>query len=134
MPGVPHPYELWRHGAGKEAGEQIVARARELQIPLLWEIFNSRSSRKNNRKSQEFFRDRNDYFRDGLLAIAGSDAHHPEEIGRAKLWLIPEQTPVEFLANLKRISDWVTKYHGDDRYLETLLYRIRTRVSRALSS
>lgn len=139
LPGVSHPFELWRHGAGKEGGLEIIKLARELQIPLLWEIHNSRSLRKNNQKSQEFFKNQNDYSSAGLLAIAGSDAHHPEEIGRAKLWLNPRQTPEEFLASLKSInhpvSGWVitSKYHGDDRYLKTLFYRIKTRARRVLS-
>lgn len=79
---IPHPFELWRHGAGEDS-QYIIHYAQELNIPLLWEIANARSTSLSNEQSRAYYK-RND--RLGLHCV-GSDAHHAQEIGRGALML-----------------------------------------------
>lgn len=127
---IPHPTEEWRHGLGLESAPIVIRLAKEMGLPVLWENHNSRSSRGNNEKSQDFAKTQNNLFQAGLLTSAGSDAHHPREIGRAKLWLptrYTNETKEGFLRNLQIANSWVTRYQGDDRWKTTLVARILTR-------
>ncbi|HET6437217.1 MAG TPA: PHP domain-containing protein [Anaeromyxobacter sp.] len=73
---LPHPYRrgsgIFRHELGRrpEFVRQVLARADAV------EIHNGRDTWENNRRSHELV------LRHGLPAVAGSDAHRPEEIGR----------------------------------------------------
>lgn len=127
---VPHPFELWRHGVGKELGEDVFNYALELHIPLMWESSNGRSSRPNNNLSREF------YFRNRglLLNSAGSDAHHAEEIGRASLMLkgwggstIEEQKK----GFLKSIHNPIG-FNLNDDWSKTLRFRMACKIGRLL--
>lgn len=127
LAGIPHPFELWRHGVGNE---EIIHLGKELGIPLLWEAFNSRSSSANNQKAEDFLKTQNDLYRASLLTIAGSDAHHSGEIGRSQLlWLKPWDTKEQFLVSLQRASRSVVRYHGDDSAKITLYYRVLNRIN-----
>ncbi|MDO8657439.1 MAG: PHP domain-containing protein [Candidatus Levybacteria bacterium] len=128
---VPHQFELWRHGAGEEGGKQIIAYAKEMEIPLLWEIFNSRSTKENNKRAMKFYKEKR--FRAGLLKVAGSDSHHPREIGRVKLSLPHFKTRDEFLKSLQLSSRWEINFHGDDTYKTTVFCRFLVRANHLLS-
>lgn len=119
--GIPHPFELWRHGAGNKSLE-IIELAQKMGIPVCWEVFNSRSSWENNDKALDFFQEQNKNGV-GLFAIAGSDAHHPEEIGRAHVIVAPFENKDDLLPSLYK-----NKYMGDDDSRNTLRYRILARM------
>lgn len=131
---VPHQFELWRHGAGEEGGEQIIAYAKEMEIPLLWEVFNSRATRANNKEAIKFFKEKNNLHRAGLLKVAGSDSHHPREVGRVKLFLPHFKTRDEFLKSLQLSSSWQINFHGDDTYRTTVYCRFLVRKDHFLSN
>lgn len=127
--GIPHPFELWRHGAGKETSRETIHLSKEVGVPLLWEAFNSRSKKSNNRQAEDFIKLQNSLYRTNLLTIAGSDAHHAGEIGRAKLlWLKPWETKEQFLVSLQQASQFVVRYKGDDNAQTTLYYRLLNRI------
>ncbi|NMC35461.1 PHP domain-containing protein [Candidatus Beckwithbacteria bacterium] len=79
---IPHPFELWRHGAGEEV-EAIIAYATEAGVPVAIEIFNARALPGFNKRSE------NSLARfQNTIYTAGSDGHHPLELGRAGLLLV----------------------------------------------
>lgn len=125
--GIPHPFELWRHGAGEKAAE-IIAQAQRIGFEvILWEIFNSRSSPENNYKAESFFME--NMKRYSLLPIAGTDSHSPWEVGGARsLWLPRCETPEELIKGLINVTHYGTWYEGDDNRFNTLLNRTRTKV------
>lgn len=120
--GVPHPYELWRHGAGREIGNQVIRYAQELGVPVLWEVFNSRARNINNLESSKS---------PHKLKSAGSDAHHANEIGRARILLIPWEcrTPDELKQGFLKSMESAREIEGNDSFLRTFYYRVLTRVS-----
>jgi hypothetical protein len=94
---IPHPYDLWRHGAGEEWSEWIINVCLHEKIPVAVEVFNARASRGSNQKALELwekFKER------GVLGVAGSDAHERGEIGRAHLVMPFFRTKEEFLQAL----------------------------------
>ena len=132
MVAILHPYELWRHGAGKEIGDYIVGRSLELGIPTIWETYNSRSKPENNRMSFSYFQASSN--RGVLYASAGSDAHHPREMGRCKLVLAPwdwenQQELKDGLLNRLRNSSPLMDERGYSSQYMTLFYRVLTRFS-----
>ena len=121
MVGIPHPFELWRHGAGNKSLE-IIELVKEMGMPVLWEVFNSRSKRENNDKALEFFFEQNEKGA-GLFAICGSDGHCPDEIGRAHIIVVPFEGKEDLLPSLCK-----NKYTGDDDFKKTMRYRILARM------
>lgn len=130
---VPHPFDEKRHGVGSEIGRELIRIARELGVPIVWEIFDSRAGASNNRKSAGYFEDNCTTY--NLLPGAGSDAHYPAEIGRAQLWLPDKtrvETPEQFIENLVRNRDGYHKhggrYTGDDNSGTTARLRLLNRI------
>ena len=70
--GIPHPFDIFRHSALKaKIVEEIVD-----QIDVI-EVFNSRTLFQSSAKAQVFAQ------KYGIPGSAGSDAHTPNEIGKA---------------------------------------------------
>ncbi|MDP3998372.1 MAG: PHP domain-containing protein [bacterium] len=120
---IPHPFELWRHGAGPEIAIEIIRRAQEMGIPVLWEVFNSRSSFKNNRLACDFLRGAGEGFADKLLLMVGSDAHHPGEVGRARLHLERWENKEDLLQKLPTGKRLASACEGYNEIYVTLFYR-----------
>lgn len=121
--GIPHPFELWRHGAGPEIALEIIKRAKEMGIPVLWEVFNSRSSFKNNRLACDFLKGKEEGFADKLLLMVGSDAHHPGEVGRARLHLERWKDKEDLLQKLPTGKILASACEGYNEIYVTLFYR-----------
>lgn len=127
--GIPHPFELWRHGAGREIAVEIIKRAKEIGIPILWEVFNSRSSSGSNCKAKDFLKTHGDLVENHVLIMVGSDAHHPGEVGRARLHLGKWGTKEEFLQKLPTSKRLTGACEGYNEPYVTLFYRTLNRIS-----
>ncbi len=129
--GIPHPFELWRHGAGTNA-INIVRCAEKMSVPILWEVFNARSRPVNNQNSKDAYKAIDQ--KSNILPSAGSDTHFAAEVGRAGMVIrLASQTPTreEFLSGLSDAHPF-----GNDSYPRTVLYRTLNKaklLSRKLS-
>lgn len=88
--GVSHPYDSIRHGSWDEDNLRRI-------LPLidLVEVFNARTMTIHPNKRAQALAER-----EGKVGIAGSDAHHPSEVGAVKMRMDDFATPAEFLHSL----------------------------------
>jgi predicted metal-dependent phosphoesterase TrpH len=92
LAGVPHPFDRFR-------GETLSRRVLEEMAGELdfVEGFNSRVTLPwDNRRARQFAQGK------GLPCSAGSDAHSPDELGRAFVEMAPFEDKEEFLSNLAK--------------------------------
>lgn len=113
---VPHPFELLRF-KGRLNIAALLSLTDEVDII---ETFNSRATLKRFNDAADEFADRHH-----RLKGAGSDAHTPEEIGRAFVIMSPFDTKEEFLQSLEQgnvrgeLSPWTV-------HISTMLLKLRT--------
>lgn len=86
---LEHPYDVRRRRLREEAIERL---ADEIDIVEVW---NGRSSEEDNRRADELRATL------GAAGAAGSDAHRPDEIGRAYVELEPFEGAQDFLEKLR---------------------------------
>lgn len=125
--GIPHPFDLKRHGAGEAGCLRILRFAKELEMPVIIEVSNSHANPVQNRKALEFYEKVRKY-NPNVYAICGSDTHYPGEIGRARLTMLPFTTKEEFLNSLSQVGD--ESFECDDDPRRTLWLRALNRLAR----
>lgn len=88
--GVSHPYDSIRHGSWDDT-----ALRRILPLVDALEVFNARTMTMHpNKRALALATSM------GKLGIAGSDAHHPSEVGAVTMHMPEFETPAEFLGAL----------------------------------
>jgi hypothetical protein len=88
--GVSHPYDSIRHGSWEEGNLRRI-------LPLIdaVEVFNARTMTMHpNKRALALAQSQ------GKLGLAGSDAHHPSEVGAVMMKMDDFGTPAEFLDSL----------------------------------
>jgi predicted metal-dependent phosphoesterase TrpH len=88
--GVSHPYDSIRHGSWEDA-----ALRRILPLIDVIEVFNARTMTMHPNKRAHALAQS-----EGKPGIAGSDAHHPSEVGAVTMHMPDFETPPEFLKAL----------------------------------
>lgn len=97
---IVHPFDLKRHGAGMEISSILVGLCIRNNIPVAFEVFNSRviPSSLNNQALQFWERELRPL---GIPATAGSDAHRMQEVGNAYVEMRPWNDVPEFMESLR---------------------------------
>lgn len=127
---TPHPYDKKRHGVA-EGLDNIFAYAREFNVPVAIEVFNSRANSGQNKKAREKFEVAKKSGVD-VLMTAGSDAHSPREIGRGGLnmYLTDEEMEGQITKDivLRGLQRSVIVF-GTDNRAATLVLRLLNRAA-----
>jgi len=124
---IPHPYEIWRHGAGEKVTREIVIGCKDFWVPVAIEVFNARarSSWFNHQAMALYHKLRKEGF--PVLATAGSDAHRISEIGRGHVIIPPFETKEELVEALR-----YARVCGEVNAFGTLYHRLLNRIELAL--
>jgi predicted metal-dependent phosphoesterase TrpH len=88
--GVSHPYDSIRHGSWEEKDLRRI-------LPLIdaVEVFNARTMTMHPNKRANALA-----HHEGKLGLAGSDAHHPSEVGAVTMQMPDFVTPSDFMRSL----------------------------------
>jgi|GEM_PF-3382832 predicted metal-dependent phosphoesterase TrpH len=126
---IPHMFEYWRHGVGKEMATEVIRKCYGAGIPVAVEIFNARATNINNLKARQFAEDWNKENTAPLLTTAGSDAHYWREYGlRVSLFMTHFTDRDSFLQSLSKSKLLV---HECDSKL-SFVYRSLNRITRGI--
>lgn len=119
---IVHPFDLWRHGAGENITREVIGYCLDRKCPVAVEVLNARATFGSNQKARALWED---FKNQGVLAVAGSDAHSVGEVGRAFVW-----ANGKFPTNRDELIDFIRNgiSLGECASLMTLWFRMLTRL------